>query len=477
MAPNFLNFYIDGKWVPSTGRATMAVVNPATELQIAGISLASQGDILDAVAAARRAFPSFSTTSPDERLELLRRVRRIYEGRIEEFAQVLTSELGAPISLSRTAQTGLGSAHLLQTIQALERMNFEYFRGMTAIVREPAGVAALITPSNWPINQVFAKTAAALAAGCTVVLKPSETTPLNAMLFAEVLHEAGVPAGAFNLVNGEGPTVGNALAAHPGVDVVSFAGSTQAGIQVARAAADTAKQVHQELGGKSPNLILDDADLRFAVTTGVQNCFNNAGQSSAATRMFVPAYFREQAIAYARAEAEQYLVGDPSDEATTMGPLVNRAQKAHVQRLIQKGIDEGATLVAGGTGAPAGLDRGYFVKPTVFADVKPTMAIAQEEIPGPVLSIFFYDTEDEAVELANDSVYGLCAVVHSGDLGRARRAAARLQAGQVYLNQNFDGYAAAPLGGRRQSGNGYMHAEWGIEAFQVRKAILGARPI
>jgi aldehyde dehydrogenase (NAD+) len=348
---------------------------------------------------------------------------------------------------------------------------------MTAIVREPAGVAALITPSNWPINQVFAKTAAALAAGCTVVLKPSETTPLNAMLFAEVLHEAGVPAGAFNLVNGEGPTVGNALAAHPGVDVVSFAGSTQAGIQVARAAADTAKQVHQELGGKSPNLILDDADLRFAVTTGVQNCFNNAGQSSAATRMFVPAYFREQAIAYARAEAEQYLVGDPSDEATTMGPLVNRAQKAHVQRLIQKGIDEGATLVAGGTGAPAGLDRGYFVKPTVFADVKPTMAIAQEEIPGPVLSIFFYDTEDEAVELANDSVYGLCAVVHSGDLGRARRAAARLQAGQVYLNQNFDGYAAAPLGGRRQSGNGYMHAEWGIEAFQVRKAILGARPI
>jgi aldehyde dehydrogenase (NAD+) len=333
-------------------------------------------------------------------------------------------------------------------------MALEEVRGTSVLVREPIGVAALITPWNWPINQVFTKTAGALAAGCTMVLKPSEIAPLNALLFAEIVHEAGAPPGVFNLVNGEGPTVGHALAAHPDVDVVSFTGSTRAGKLIAKAAAETVKRVHQELGGKSPNVILDDADLEAAVTTGVHNCFSNAGQSCSV--------------------AEAYIVGDPLAEATTMGPIVNAAQFAHVQRLIQAGISEGARLVTGGTGLPTGLNRGYFTRPTVFADVKPGTSIEQQEIFGPVLSIVPYDSEEQAVEIANDTIYGLAAVVQSRDLTRARRVANQLRAGHVYLNHQADAYAAVPFGGYKQSGNGYEHGEWGIEAFQQIKAILGA---
>jgi aldehyde dehydrogenase (NAD+) len=354
-------------------------------------------------------------------------------------------------------------------------MALEEVRGTSVLVREPIGVAALITPWNWPINQVFTKTAGALAAGCTMVLKPSEIAPLNALLFAEIVHEAGAPPGVFNLVNGEGPTVGHALAAHPDVDVVSFTGSTRAGKLIAKAAAETVKRVHQELGGKSPNVILDDADLEAAVTTGVHNCFSNAGQScSVSTRMLVPRQLHDRAASIAKDVAEAYVVGDPLAEATTMGPIVNAAQFAHVQRLIQAGISEGARLVIGGTGLPTGLNRGYFTRPTVFADVKPGTSIEQQEIFGPVLSIVPYDSEEQAIEIANGTIYGLAAVVQSRDLTRARRVANQLRAGHVYLNHQADAYAAVPFGGYKQSGNGYEHGEWGIEAFQQIKAILGA---
>jgi aldehyde dehydrogenase (NAD+) len=474
VSDNYGKFYIDGAWVAPLGRGSAVVINPATEQTVATIALASAADVNAAVAAAKRAFPSFSTTTVEERIAYLERILAAFERRKDEFAEVMTAEMGAPIGLASTAQVGLGTAHLSRTIEALRSMQFEERRGDTVIVKEPTGVAALITPWNWPVNQVFTKFASAFAAGCTMVLKPSEVAPLDAMLFAELVDEAGVPAGVFNLINGEGPVAGQALVSHPDVDVVSFTGSTRAGIQIAKAAAETVKVVHQELGGKSPNIILDDADLEEAVTRGVHACYSNAGQScSVATRMLVPRAKVAEAAAIAKRVAESYVVGDPMSESTTMGPLVNSTQFAHVQRLIARGIDEGAELVTGGTGKPEGLETGYFVKPTIFSSVDNSMDVAQTEIFGPVLCIIGYDTEDEAVDIANDTVYGLAAVVQSADKDRAMKVARRIQAGHVYYNHQFAQYASSPFGGRKQSGTGYEHDEWGIEGFLSTKAILG----
>lgn len=470
----YSNLYINGAWVPATGRTWIDVINPTTEEPVASVLSASETDVNAAVAAAKAAFPSFSETSVEERRALLEKALEIFERRREEFAQTLTKEMGAPIGLTRTNQTVLGIAHLQQTIEALRRQELEEVRGPSRILRQPAGVAALITPWNWPINQVVTKVASALAAGCTMVLKPSEVAPLNAILFAEVLEEAGVPAGVFNLVFGEGPTVGSQLSRHPDVDVVSFTGSTRAGSQISKDAADTIKIVHLELGGKSPNIILDDAPLEEAVRKGVEVCYLNAGQScSVATRMLVPRTSLEDAVRIAKEAAEEFVLGDPSEEATTMGPIVNARQFAHVQSLIQSGIDQGARLVTGGVGLPDGMDHGYFTKPTVFADVDPKMKIAQEEIFGPVLSILAYDSEDEAVDIANDSVYGLAAVVQSADQDRAMAVARKIRAGHVYINHHTDEYAGVPFGGWKQSGNGYEHDEWGMAGFQVLKAVLG----
>ena len=468
------DLYINGAWVPSTGRNWIDVINPATEEPIASVLSASEADVDRAVAAARAAFDVFGQASVDERVKLQERILEIYDRRKDEFAETLTLEMGAPISLARSAQAGLGNAHLSRTIEALRRRQLEEVRETSLILRQPAGVPALITPWNWPINQVFTKVASALAAGCAMVLKPSEMAPLDAILFAQILDEAGVPDGVFNLVFGDGPTVGAQLARHRDVDVVSFTGSTRAGSQISKDAADTIKMVHLELGGKSPNVILDDADLEFAVRTGVGACYSNAGQScSVATRMIVPRELVGQVVAIAREAAEEYVIGDPSDDATTMGPLVNAKQFAHVQGLIQAGIDEGATLVTGGTGKPDGHDRGYYVKPTVFSDVESSMRIAQEEIFGPVLSIIAYDTEEEAIQIANDTVYGLAAVVQSRDHERAVRVARQIRAGHVYINHEFNAYAGVPFGGWKQSGNGYEHDEWGMSGFEVIKAVLG----
>jgi aldehyde dehydrogenase (NAD+) len=469
------NLFIGGRWVPAGATSWIDVVNPATEEPVASVRSASEADVDAAVRAARAAFEEYSRTSVDDRVKLLERLLEVYTRRRDEFADALTREMGAPTSLACGAQSALGVAHLERAIEAMRRQELEEVRGTSRIIRQPAGVAALITPWNWPINQVFTKVASALGAGCTMVLKPSEFSPLDAILFAEIVEEAGVPAGVFNLVFGEGPTVGAALARHPEVDVVSFTGSTRAGRQISQEAAETIKIVHLELGGKSPNVILDDAPLETAVRNGVDACFSNCGQScSVATRMIVPKHLLEDVVRIAKAAAEAYVVGDPADESTTMGPLVNARQFAHVQRMIQSGIDEGARIVTGGTGRPEGFDRGYFVKPTVFADVRPSMQIAQEEIFGPVLSILPYENEEEAIRIANDTIYGLAAVVQSADRGRAVAVARRIRAGHVYINHEFNAYAAVPFGGWKQSGLGYEHDEWGMAGFQLLKSILGA---
>ncbi len=403
-----LNFYIDGKWVAPATPRMLEIINPATEEAFARISLGSKADVDKAVAAARRAFESFSRTTREERLALLQKIVEVYQKRYGEIVEAISREMGAPLRLSKAAQAATGLGHFNEVIRVLKDFRFERVQGSTAIVYEPVGVCGLITPWNWPINQITCKVAPALAAGCTMVLKPSEVAPMSGVLFAEILDEAGVPPGVFNLVNGDGPTVGEALSAHPGIDMMSFTGSTRAGIAVAKAAADTVKRVAQELGGKSANIILDDADLSKAVSQGVLNCFSNAGQScNAPTRMFVPRAKQDQAAIFAKAAAEKVKVGDPFAEGTTMGPVVSEVQFDKIQALIKKGIDEGATLVTGGLGRPEGLNRGYYVRPTVFADVTSDMTIAREEIFGPVLSILPYDTEADAIRMANDTVYGL----------------------------------------------------------------------
>lgn len=468
-----LQFYIDGKWVDPATPRTLDVINPATEEPIGQISLGSKADVDKAVAAARRAFETFSQTTKEQRLALLQKVVEVYQRRYGEFVETISLEMGAPLGLSKAAQAATGVAHLMQTMKVLKDFEFEHVKGTTGIVYEAVGVVGMITPWNWPVNQIMCKVAPALAAGCTMVLKPSEVAPLNGMLVADVLHEAGVPAGVFNLVNGDGPSVGEAMSSHPGIDMMSFTGSTRAGVAVAKAAADTVKRVAQELGGKSANIVLEDADLKKAIAGGVIQCFTNSGQScNAPTRMFVPRAKQNDAIAIAKATAESVKVGDPFAEGITMGPVVSELQYNKIQGLIKKGIDEGATLVTGGLGRPDGLNRGYFVRPTVFANVTNDMTIAREEIFGPVLSILPYDTEEEAIRQANDTPYGLSGYVQSGSIDHARKVASRLRTGNVHLNGAGPDFGA-PFGGYKQSGTGREWGEHGFKEFLEVKAVLG----
>lgn len=470
---NALNFYIDGHWVSPLSKEVADVVNPATEEAFAQIAMGNAADVDRAVAAARRAFESYAWTSRHERLQLLRAVLDSYRKRERDIAGALSLELGVPLSFSIDWQAAIGRWHFEATISALERYTFEALRGSTMVSKEPIGVVGLITPWNWPMNQIVCKVAPALAAGCTMVLKPSEITPLSVLLFTEALEEAGVPPGVFNLVNGDGATVGQAIAAHPDVDMVSFTGSTAAGIKVAKLAADTVKRVSQELGGKSANIILRDADLEVAVRTGTAACFSNSGQScNAPTRMLVPVDLHDRAADIARQVAESTIVGDPFGKGVDLGPVVSDLQYSRIQAMIQAGIDEGATLVAGGPARPSGLNKGYYVRPTVFADVRPGMRVAREEIFGPVLAILPYESEDEAVAIANDTVYGLASYVQSPDLKRARRIASRLRSGQVQINYpQWD--RMAPFGGYKQSGNGREYADFGIDDFVETKGIVG----
>jgi aldehyde dehydrogenase (NAD+) len=469
-------FYIGGKWVSPTNAHDFDVINPATEEPTATISLGSGADLNLAVAAAGQAFDCYSKTSVDARIALLHRIIDVYQSKIEEMAETITIEMGAPISLSRAAQAPAGLRHLMEAQKVLEYFRFEELKGTTLMRKEPIGVCGLITPWNWPMNQIACKVAPALAAGCTMVLKPSEIAPLSAYLFAQILHEAGVAPGVFNLVNGDGPTVGSAIASHPDVAMVSFTGSTRAGVAVALKAAPTVKRVTQELGGKSGNIILEDADLENAVKEGVQACFRNTGQScDAPTRMLVPRSRIAAAAAAARRAAEVTKAGDPFTEGTVIGPLASKAQFEKVQRLIGMGIEEGATLAAGGLGRPDGLTKGHFVKPTVFTDVRNDMTIAREEIFGPVLCIIPYEDEDDAVRIANDTPYGLSGYVTSRDLERARRVAKRIRSGNVHINGARLDFGGC-FGGYKQSGNGREWSVAGLEEFLELKAVFGYAP-
>ncbi len=466
-------FYIDGKWVEPVSATGFDLIDPATETRFDTLALGSAADVDRAVAAARRAYPAWSRTSVAERVALLRRILERYESRYDEFAELMRREMGAPITFARNGQAVRGPAHLKALIDVLERFEFEEQRGSTRVMLEPIGVCGLITPWNWPINQIAVKIAPALAAGCTMVLKPSEYSPLSALLFADVLHDAGVPPGVFNLVNGDGPGVGAAIASHPDIDMVSFTGSTRAGVLVAQMAAQTVKRVAQELGGKSANILLDDVDLDEAVTRGVAACFTNSGQScSIPTRMLVPHHLMNDAAELAGRAAQAYKTGPTDDPATQLGPLVNANQFKRVQALIQSGIDEGARLVTGGTGRPDGIARGYYVRPTVFANVTPDMAIAREEIFGPVLSIMGYDSEAEAIDIANGTEYGLAAYVQSADIERARRVGRALRAGGVHLNYPPADFGA-PFGGYKRSGNGREWGEAGLREYLETKAMVG----
>jgi aldehyde dehydrogenase (NAD+) len=466
-------FYINGKWTAPATPRTLDVRNPATEEVIAQISLGSQADVDRAVAAARAAFESFSQTTVAERVALLERIVAEYNRRAQDLTAAVTAEMGAPTWLARDAQVPLGATHFTQAIEALKNYQFERQFGSTLVRREPVGVCALITPWNWPLYQIGCKVAPALAAGCTMVLKPSELAPLDALIFAEVLDAAGVPPGVFNLVNGDGPTVGAALSSHKDVDMVSFTGSTRAGIDVARNAATTVKRVAQELGGKSANILLDDADLATFVPAGVQACFMNSGQACAApTRMLVPQHLHEEVARLAKASAEGTVVGDPLKDGVKVGPLISGAQFERVQGYIRKGIEEGAALIAGGPGKPDGLSIGHYVKPTIFANVRNDMAIAQDEIFGPVLVIIPYKDEDDAVRIANDSQYGLSGFVVSKDIERARKVARRFRSGQVRLNGAKHDFSA-PFGGYKFSGNGREFGVFGLEEYLEAKSICG----
>ncbi|QRM30396.1 aldehyde dehydrogenase family protein [Microvirga sp. VF16] len=470
------HFYIDGQWVPPTEQGLIDVINPATE-EIAGtVSAGTAADVDMAVAAARRAFATYSDVSREDRLDLLTRIITLYRQRSEELAEAISTEMGAPLAFARERHVPAGLGHLQRAIDVLKTYEFDEVINATVIAREPIGVCGLITPWNWPLNQIACKVGPALAAGCTMILKPSEVAPFSAAIFAEILHDAGVPAGVFNLINGDGPHVGQALASHPDVDMVSFTGSTRAGTLVAKAAADTVKRVHQELGGKSPNILLEDADFEAAVTHGVRACFANSGQScNAPTRLLVPFSRQNEVAAIARRIAEETIVGDPRSPSTTIGPVVSQIQFARIQSLIEAGIEQGATLVAGGPGRPAGFDRGYYVRPTVFADVRNDMSIAREEIFGPVLSVMPYKDEEDAIRIANDTVYGLSSYVTSGDIERARRVARRIRAGMVHLN-GFRGDNAAAFGGYKQSGNGREWGRFGFEEFLETKSMFGYLP-
>ncbi|MGA7961992.1 MAG: aldehyde dehydrogenase family protein, partial [Candidatus Acidiferrales bacterium] len=461
------------KWVAPATRHDFPVINPSTEEPIAKISLGSATDVDKAVSAAKSAFETFAETSIAERLSLLGKVVEVYQANMSEMAEAISLEMGAPISLSRAAQAPAGLRHLTEIVKVLAKFRFEESKGSTLMRKEAVGVCGLITPWNWPMNQVVCKVAPALAAGCTMVLKPSEFAPLSAYLFAKILDEAGVPPGVFNMVNGDGVTVGAAIASHPDVDMVSFTGSTRAGIAVASAAAPGVKRVTQELGGKAAYIILDDADLGAAVKDCVQGCFRNTGQScNAPTRLLIPRSKLAEASAAAQKMAETIKVGDPFVESTGMGPLASVAQFEKVQRLIQKGIEEKAKLIAGGPGRPEGMSRGYFVRPTIFSEVRNDMTIAREEVFGPVLCIISYEDEDDAVRIANDTPYGLSGYVASGDIERARRVAKRIRSGNVHINGARVDFAGC-FGGYKQSGNGREWGEAGLEEFLELKAVFG----
>ena len=469
---DYLKFYINGSWVEPAKANSIDVINPATEKSAGRISMGSAEDVDRAVKAARAAFTTYSQTSVEERAVLLERVIAEYKSRYADMAAAITEEMGAPVALARDAQAAMGMAHLQTALAVLRKYSFQEQRGTTLLVKEPIGVCGFITPWNWPMNQIACKVAPALAVGCTMVLKPSEIAPFSAHVWAEIMDAAGVPAGVFNLVDGDGPTVGAALSSHPDVDMVSFTVSTRAGVEVARNAAPTVKRVHQELGGKSPNIILPDADFKKAVTAGVVGVMGNSGQScNAPTRMLVPNSRMAEALAIAKAAAEATTVGAP-DSGASLGPVVSAAHWDKIQTLIHKGIEEGATVVAGGPGKPAGLETGYYVKPTVFGNVNNRMTVAREEIFGPVLTILGYDTVDEAIEIGNDTPYGLAAYVSGTDVDATRKVASRLRAGQVNINSaELD--LTAPFGGFKQSGNGREWGEHAFGEFLEVKAMLG----
>ena len=468
-----LKHYIDGAWVESEGGARHEVINPATEEPVTEITLGSTADVDKAVAAARRAFESFSRTSVDERVALIELILDAYKARAADMAEAISLEMGAPISLAKTAQVGSGIGHLLSAARALKEFQFEERIGNSLVVHEPIGVVAMITPWNWPLNQIVSKVAPALAAGCTMVLKPSEEAPSCAVIFAEVMDAAGVPAGVFNLVNGDGPGVGTALSKHRDVDMVSFTGSTRAGILVAKNAADTVKRVHQELGGKSPSVVLESADLAKAVPGTLFSVLMNSGQSCIApARLLVPRQLQEQAATLAAATMKAAQCGDPSEEGRQIGPVVNKAQWDKIQGLIAKGLEEGARLETGGPGRPDGIETGYFVKPTLFSNVRNDMTIAREEIFGPVVTIIPYEDEEDAIRIANDTDYGLSAVVF-GDAESVRRVAPRLRAGMVYVNGGQPD-PNLPFGGYKQSGNGREHGKFGLAEFLEVKSVIGA---
>ena len=470
---NRTRFYVDGEWVESSTGNTLGVINPATEKVIGSVALGSKQDVDKAVAAAKMAFDSYSQTLQEERVELLEKIIDCYKARMDDIAATISEEMGAPISLAHSVQAPMGLDHLVTTLDVLREFKFEEDFGSSRVIREPVGVCGFITPWNWPINQITCKVAPALAAGCTMILKPSEIAPFNAVLFTEILDAAGVPAGVFNLVNGDGPTVGTALASHPDIDMVSFTGSTRAGIEVARNAAPTVKRVAQELGGKSANILLDDADFREAIARDVSWLCTNSGQSCIApSRMLVPESRMGEAAAIAKEAAERMKVGDPNAPDTAMGPVVSELQFNRVQDLIQAGIDGGAKLVTGGTGRPDGLDVGYYVKPTVFSHVDNNMQIAQQEIFGPVLSLIGYADEEDAVRIANDTIYGLSSYISSGDLEHARAIARRIRAGNVYLN-GAPPDSKTPFGGYKRSGNGREWGRYGLEEFLEAKAVTG----
>jgi len=466
-------FYIDGQWVDPIEPRTLDVINPATEAVCASISLGSAADVELAAKAARRAFAQTSQSSRQERIEMLEAICEAYQNNYNDIADAISEEMGAPTKLAIEAQAATGIGHFAKALELLRTFKFEGSMGNSQIIKEPIGVCGLITPWNWPVNQMACKIAPALAVGCTVVLKPSEVAPLSGYLLSKVIHEAGVPAGVYNMVNGDGPGVGTAISSHPEIDMVSFTGSTRAGTLVAQNAAPTVKRVAQELGGKSPNILLDDDGFEAAVARGVAHMFQNTGQScNAPSRMLVPAAKMDAAIRAAQAAAKTVVVGDPKAEDTTMGPVVSELQFNKIQGLIQTGIDEGATLVCGGVGRPEGIDKGYFVQPTVFANTHNDMTIVREEIFGPVLTILPYESEEEAIKIANDTPYGLAAYIQGTDTKRVSAIAKQLRAGNISIN-GISGDFDTPFGGYKQSGNGREWGEHGFTDFLEIKAISG----
>lgn len=467
------SFFINGEWVKPINRQEHLIINPATEAPIAKISMGNAQDVEIAVAAAKAAFETFSQTDIEFRIYLLEKICGLLTERMDEMAELISLEMGAPMWLAKAAQAPSGLAHFAETLKVLKQYAFEKPLGKTQILREPIGVCALITPWNWPINQIACKVAPALAVGCTMVLKPSELAPLDAMLLAEILDNAGVPKGVFNLVNGDGIGVGAPLTSHKDIDFVSFTGSTRAGIEISKNAAPSVKKVALELGGKSPNIILNDADLEKAIKTGARICFTNTGQScNAPTRMFVPRARLDEVKTIAKAAGEAQMVANPQDAPKgAIGPLSNARQFEKVNSMIDSAIKDGAELICGGSGRPEGFEKGYFVRPTIFVVADNNAMIAREEVFGPVLTIIPYDTEEEAIRMANDTVYGLSAYVQ-GETEHAKKVARRIRAGMVHLN-GAPTDNAAPFGGYKQSGNGREWGEFGLEEFTEIKAIMG----